>query len=61
MMYADLNARKLEDATKALDRATQAMRSAAGAIGLRKDCPHQIKAAWAEVDCALALIEEARK
>ena len=61
MKYARDKARKLEAAAKALDRAAKAMSDASGAIGVIGDCPHQIKAAWAEVDCALALIEEARK
>ena len=58
MKYAKHIAPKFEDASKALDRAAKAMRSA-DRLGF-SDCPHQKKAAWAEVECALALIEEAR-
>lgn len=51
-------ARLFADAEKALNRAQKAMFAANRSP--YSDCKIQEKAAWAEVECALALIEEAR-
>lgn len=58
MRYAKHIAPKLEDAAKALERAAKAMRSA-DRVGF-SDCKHQMAAGWAEVECALALIKDAK-
>lgn len=54
--------RKLGEAAKALERADKAAWLAEQyPHGWSTPCRHQLKAAQAEIDCALALIKEATK